>query len=77
MNTAELKINLINKITSITDEVKLREILQLLEFQADKSMFETSKEDKNAIMEAKEQIAKEETLTYEEVQKEIKKCLNR
>lgn len=77
MNTAELKIDLINKITSITDEVKLREILQLLEFQADKSMFETSEEDKNAIMEAKEQIAKEETLTYEEVQKEIKKCLNR
>lgn len=77
MNTAELKIDLINKIASMTDEIKLREILQLLEFQADKSMFETSKEDKKAIMEAQEQITKEQTLTDEEVRKEIKKCLNR
>jgi len=77
MDTAELKIDLIKKITSITDEIKLREILQLLEFQADKSMFETSKEDKKAIMEARRQIAEGEILTNEEVQKEIKKCLNK
>lgn len=77
MDTAELKIDLIKKITSITDEIKLREILQLLEFQADKSMFETSKEDKKAIMEVRRQIAEGEILTNEEVQKEIKKCLNK
>lgn len=77
MDTAELKIDLIKKITSITDEIKLREILQLLEFQADKSMFETSKEDKKAIMEARRQIAEGEILTNEEAQKEIKKCLNK
>jgi len=35
MSTAELKIDLINQITEITDEVYLREILQLLSFQSD------------------------------------------
>lgn len=75
MDTAELKIDLIKKITSINDELKLREILHLLEFQADESDFKTSNEDKKAIIEARKQIDKGETLTNEDVQKEIKKCL--
>lgn len=75
MNTAELKLDLIKKITNITDELKLREIVQLLELQADEFTFETSKEDKKAIMEARKQVEKGETMTNEEVQKAIKKCL--
>lgn len=75
MNTAELKLDLIKKITNITDELKLREIVQLLELQADEFTFETSKEDKKAILEARKQVEKGETMTNEEVQKAIKKCL--
>lgn len=75
MNTAELKLDLIKKITNITDELKLREIVQLLELQADEFTFETSKEDKKAILEARKQVEKGETMINEEVQKAIKKCL--
>lgn len=77
MHTSELQINLINKITRITDEVKLRELLQLLKFQSDQAVFETPEEDKKAIAEARKQIANGETLTDEEVQKEIRRCLNK
>lgn len=77
MSTSELQTDLINKITSITDEVKLREILELLKFQSDESIYQTSEEDKKAIAEAREQIANGETLTNEEVQKGIKECLNK
>ena len=57
MDTAELKLDLIKKITSITDELKLREILQLFELQADESTFETSKEDKSYL--SSKQVRKE------------------
>jgi hypothetical protein len=38
MSTAELKLNLINQIAGITDKVRLKEIMQLLKFQADESL---------------------------------------
>jgi hypothetical protein len=75
MKTSELQIDLINKITNITDEVKLREILQLLEFQGNESPFKTSDDDKKAVSEARKQIADGQTSTNEDVQKEIQECL--
>lgn len=77
MKTSELQIDLINKITSITDEVKLREVLQLLEFQENKSVFKTSDDDKNAVFEARKQIAEGKICANEDVQKEIQECLNK
>lgn len=46
MNTAELKLDLINHITSITDKARLKEILQQLKFQNDESIYITSEEEK-------------------------------
>ncbi|HLS30665.1 MAG TPA: hypothetical protein VK021_07395 [Flavobacteriaceae bacterium] len=77
MRTAELQIDLIHKITGITDEAKLREILQLLQFQSNKSIFKTSKADKKAITEAKKQNDDGKTFNNEKVQKEIQECLNK
>jgi len=56
MSTAELKLNLINQIAGITDKVRLKEIMQLLKFQADESLYITNKEEKDAVKEAKNQV---------------------
>lgn len=56
MSTAELKIDLINRITGITDKARLKELLQLLHFQSDASVYITSQEDKEAIAAARRQI---------------------
>lgn len=77
MSTTELKLGLINKITGITDVVRLKELLQLLKFQNDNSLYITNEEEKNAISEPRDQIARGEFLSNGEVQKEIHKWLKK
>ncbi|AYN01985.1 hypothetical protein [Chryseobacterium sp. 3008163] len=57
MNTADLKIDIIKQINSITDKVRLEDLLQLLKFQTEKSVYITDEEEKNAIAEARNEIA--------------------
>ncbi|TZF84483.1 hypothetical protein FW774_05690 [Pedobacter sp. BS3] len=77
MSTAELKIDLINQITNITEKSRLEEIRQLLRFQSDNSVFETTEEEKDAIHEARNQIANGNFFTHEEVQNEIREWLKK
>lgn len=77
MSTAELKLNLINQIAGITDKVRLKEIMQLLKFQADESLYITNKEEKEAVKEAKNQIKNGDGISNEDVQKEIKSWLEK
>jgi hypothetical protein len=77
MSTAKLKIDLINQITSITEKVKLVELLDLIKFQNDESIYITNDDEKQAILEAQQQISNEETYSNEDVQAEIKEWLNK
>ena len=77
MSTAELKLDLINQITSITDKVKLKELLNFIKFQADESIYITNDEEKNAIKEAKNQISNGDGISNEDVQKEITSWLEK
>ena len=77
MSTAELKLNLINKIAGITDKVRLKEIMQLLKFQADESLYITNKEEKEAVKEAQNQIKNGDGISNEDVQKEITSWLEK
>lgn len=77
MSTAELKLNLINQITKITDKVRLKEIIQLLQFESEESIYTTNEEEKKAIEEAKNQILKGQAFSNEDVQKEIKSWLEK
>jgi len=77
MNTAELKINLINQIANMTDKVRLKELLQLLDFQKDESVYHTTSEEKEALTEAQKQIDRGEVVSHDEVQKEIMQWLNK
>ena len=77
MNTAELKLDLINHITSITDKTRLKELLQQLKFQSDASIYITSEDEKQAISEARYQIDNGEILSNDSVQEEIKEWLKK
>lgn len=77
MSTAELKLNLINQIAGITDKVRLKEIMQLLEFQSDESLYITNKEEKEAVKEAQNQIKNGDGISNEDVQKEITSWLEK
>ena len=75
MSTAELKLDLISQIAGLTDKVKLRELMELLKFQTEESLYITSKEEKTVIAEARQEVAEGKFFTNEEVQKEIKEWL--
>ena len=77
MSTAELKLDLINQISSITDKVRLKELLQMLKFQNDERIYITNEEERKAIYEAQNEIIEGKTLSNKDVQKEIKEWLNK
>jgi hypothetical protein len=77
MSTAKLKIDLINQITGITDQVKLKELLQLLKFQNDETVYVTNEDEKKAILEARNEIKNGKVSSDAEVQKEISEWLNK
>ena len=77
MSTAELKLDLINQISGITDKVRLKERLQMLKFQNDERIYITNEEERDAILEAQNEIAEGKILPNEDVQKEIKEWLNK
>lgn len=77
MSTAELKIDLINQITVIKDKVRLKELLQLIKFQEDSSIYITNDEEKKEILEARNEIKNGELLSNDDVQKEIDEWLKK
>ena len=77
MNTSELKIDIINQINLITDKIKLEELLQLLKFQNEKSVYITDDIEKKAIAEARNEVAEGKVQYNNDVQKEIDEWLNK
>ena len=77
MSTAELKIDLIHQITGINEKVKLEELLELIKFQNNESIYITNDDEKQAILEAQQQISNGETYSNEDVQAEIKEWLSK
>ncbi len=76
MSTAELKLKVINRITNITDNNLIEQIHRLIDFELEKDVYELNEEQTQRIAEAKEEYQKGETLTNEEVIKEIEKWLD-
>jgi len=77
MSTSELKLELITQIANLTDPVKLKELLQLLRFQADERIYVTTDEEKQAVSEARAQIGAGEVKSHETVQKELQEWLEK
>ncbi|WP_312902699.1 hypothetical protein [Chryseobacterium taichungense] len=77
MSTAELKIDLINQITAIKDKVRLKELLQLIKFQEESSVYITSDDEKQAVLKARNEIQNGEVSSDADVQKEIREWLKK
>lgn len=72
MNTAELKIDLINKITNLKEISIIESVKKILEFELDKGEYKLTTAQKNRILEAKD----DEILTEEEANNSIEEWLN-
>ncbi|QOW11551.1 hypothetical protein Q73A0000_14810 [Kaistella flava (ex Peng et al. 2021)] len=71
MSTAEIKLDLINKITNLKEIWIIEEIQKLLDFELDEGVFEVSSLQKERLIKAKNDTV----LSEEEANTEIEKWL--
>lgn len=77
MSTAELKIDIINRITNLQDDDVLNTILNVLEKEANnETPYILSAAQKEAIQEARIQVAGGEVISSKEADKEIEEWLS-
>lgn len=72
MNTAELKIELINKITSVKEIRIIQEIQKILDFELDGNEYEITSNQRKRILYAQ----KDSSIAEEEANREIEEWLS-
>lgn len=72
MSTAELKLDIINRIANLKESYIIEEIQKLLDFELDKDVYQLSDEQRKRLIEAKT----DKILTEAEANSEIEKWLN-
>ncbi len=77
MNTANLKIDLINKITQIKETNVIKEIKRVLDFELDEGIFQLSNDQRKRIVDAKQEIKQKKYLTDSSANKEISEWLDK
>jgi len=75
MKTADLKNTIIQRIAGINDKSFLSAINTIVEAKADSTVYKTTPEQRESIKEGREQIARGEFFTDEEVKKEMEQWL--
>ena len=76
MKTVELKNFLIHRIAAIDDKSFLTAIKTIIETKSETTIFQTTAEQRIKIMEGRNQIAKGECFSNEQVESEIDKWLS-
>jgi hypothetical protein len=71
MSTAELKIDVISRITTLQEIRIIEEIQKLLDFEMDQGVFQLTENQKKRILEAKNDLV----LTEEQANKDIEEWL--
>jgi len=71
MSTAELKIDIINKITALDEVWIVEEIRKLLDFELDKEVFRLNKAQRLRMEEAQQELQNAEILTEKQADKYI------
>ncbi len=77
MNTANLKIDLINKITQIKESYVIEEINRMLDFESDKGIFKLTAKQKDRILEAQKEYKSGKVLSEKEANKQIQEWLTK
>ena len=77
MSTANLKIDLINKITQLKESYVIEEINRLLDFELEKGIFKLTPKQRTRILEAKEEYKAGKVLSESEANKQIEEWLTK
>ena len=77
MNTANLKIELINKITQIKETTVIKELQRLIDFELNEGVFKLTTAQKKRISNAKQEIKQKKYLTELSANKEISEWLEK
>lgn len=77
MSTANLKIDLINKITQLKESYVIEEINRLLDFELEKGIFKLTSKQQSRILEAKEEYKTGKVLSENEANKQIQEWLTK
>ena len=77
MTTANLKIDLIKKITQLKESYVIDEINRILDFELDKGIFNLNSKQKARILEGKEEYKAGKVLTEKEANKQIEEWLTK
>lgn len=77
MSTANLKIDLINRITQVQDSAIIKDLKRLLDFETNEGVFKTTSIQKKRIAEAKSEVKQRKTISEISANKEIEEWLNK
>ncbi len=77
MSTANLKIDIINKITQLKESYVIEEINRLLDFELEKGIFKLTIKQQARILEAKEEYKSGKVLSESEANKKIQEWLTK
>ena len=77
MNTASLKIDLINKITQLKESYVIEEINRILDFESDKGIFKLTTKQKERILEGQKEYKSGKVLSEKEANKQIQEWLTK
>ena len=75
MTTIELKVILVHKIAAINDKSFLAAMNTIIDTKSEKLIYKTTPEQRQAIKEGQDQIARGESFTNDQVEAEIDKWL--
>ena len=76
MATADLKTDLINRITNLEDDAFIEQIQRLLDFEFEEGIYKLSEKQSQRIMEAREEYSVGKILSEKNANSEIEKWLN-
>ena len=77
MNTANLKIDLITKISQLQNSEVIKDIKRLIDFELNEGIFKTTSAHKGRISEAKIEIKQRKVLSEAKANKEISEWLEK
>jgi HEPN domain-containing protein len=72
----KLKLELISKITEVTEIRIIKELKKVLDFELDEGIFELSQEQKKRVEKARVEFANGEVFSNDEVENELERWLN-
>ena len=77
MNTAQLKINVINRITQLKEDYLIEEIQRLLDFETEQGVYKMSATQKDRVAEARQEYKKSKTISEKAANKQIDEWLKK